>query len=295
MTRSFTTALPRRLAPLVGLACVALAMLACAVAPNVPTATLPSLVPTNTPVTPPPVPTSTPAPVGNGGITGQLGYPSSAIPPMTLYFLNVDTNDLLTLSTRQNQGDYTKSVPPGTYHVYAWLSGFGLGASYSAAVPCGLTVDCTDHSLLAVVVTAGATTAGVDILDWYGPPGSVPLPAGASVGAGAIQGILHYPSEGIPALVVYARNIATNETFSLSTAENQQDFTLAGLVPGVYHVFAWVADGNGLGGAYTQAVPCGLTVDCTDHTLIQVPVAAGQTSTGVDIGDWYEQSVVPLP
>lgn len=37
------------------------------------------------------------------------------------------------------------------------------------------------------------------------------------------------------------------------------------------------------------------TVDCTDHTLIQVPVVAGQASTGVDIGDWYEQSVVPLP
>jgi hypothetical protein len=36
-------------------------------------------------------------------------------------------------------------------------------------------------------------------------------------------------------------------------------------------------------------------VECTDHTLIQVPVAAGQTAGGVDVGDWYEPSVVPLP
>lgn len=291
MTRLFAAVLPRRLAPLASLA-LALAMLACTLPPVAPTAT-PLPPPTDTPL--PPVPTATPAPVGNGGITGQLGYPSEVIPPLTVYFLNVNTADVLTLSTGENQGDYTKSVPPGTYHVYAWLADFGLGGSYSAAVPCGLTVDCTDHTLLDAVVTAGATTSGVDILDWYGPPGSVPLPAGVSVGTGSLQGLLHYPSEGIPPLVVYARNVATNETFSISTAENQQDFTLAGLPQGVYHVFAWVSDGNGLGGAYTQAVPCGLTVDCTDHSLIQVPVAAGQTSTGVDIADWYEQSVVPLP
>lgn len=257
--------------------------------------------PTATPVPPSPTPlpvvvlTATPAPVGNGTVTGTLGYPSEVIPPMKIYFQNVNTADVLTLSTGENQGSYSKTLPPGTYHVYAWLEGNGLGGSYSAAVPCGLSVDCTDHSLLPVVVTPGGTTAGIDITDWYGPPGSVPLPAGASAPTtGRIEGVLHYPSEGIPALTVYARNAATNETLLVNTAENQQSFTFAEVPPGTYVVFAWLPDGS-LGGAYTQAVPCGLSVDCTDHALIEVPVAAGQVSSGVDVADWYEQSAVPAP
>jgi hypothetical protein len=268
-----------------------LALLACTFAPLAPAPT--PEPPTGLPPTP--EPTATPAPVGNGRITGALGYPSEVIPPMTLYFANVDTADVLTLSTDENEASYSKSLPPGTYHVYAWLAGFGLGGAYSAAVPCGLTLDCTDHSLIPVTVNAGTDTTGIDVLDWYGPPGSVPLPAGATQGTGSLQGVVHFPSEGIPPLTIYARNVATNETFNLTTAENQADFTLAGVAPGVYHVFAWVSDGSGLGGAYTQAVPCGLSVDCTDHTLIAVPVAAGQPTTGVDIADWYDQSVVPLP
>ena len=278
----------RRLAPL---AVLLLASLACVV----------PFLPTPTPVPPPPAtalppdPTATPAPVGNGTVEGALGYPSEVIPPLTIYFENVNTADVLTMSTGENEGSYTKALPPGTYHVYAWLQDGGLGGSYSAAVPCGLTVDCTDHSLLPVEVTAGTATTGIDILDWYGPPGSVPVPAGASQGNGRIEGLLHYPSEGIPPLVVYARNVTTSETLQVATGENQQTFIIEDVPAGVYHVFAWVADGNGLGGAYTQAVPCGLSVDCTDHSLIQVPVAAGQTATGIDIGDWYEQSVVPLP
>jgi hypothetical protein len=245
--------------------------------------------------TPPPAPTNTHAPTGNGTITGQLGYPGEAIPAMTLYFQNVDTADVLTLSTRDNQSTYSKSLPPGTYYVYAWLPDFGLGGSYSAAVPCGLTLDCADHSLLPVEVAPGGDTTGIDLLDWYGPPGSIPLPAGVSQGTGAIEGRLHFPSEGIPPLVVYARNVATGATFGIATAENQPTFTLSDLPPGVYHVFAWVSDGNGLGGAYTQAVVCGLTAECTDHALIAVPVPAGRTTTGIDIADWYDQSVVPLP
>jgi hypothetical protein len=215
---------------------------------------------------------------------------------MKLYFQNTNTGDVLTLSTTANQTSYTKTVPPGTYHVYAWLDGFGLGGAYSAAVPCGLTVDCTDHALLPVEVSAGATASGIDLLDWYGPPGSVPLPAGVSAPTtGRIEGTLSYPSEGIPPLVVYARNVATGETLVVATEENQQSYVIEDVPAGSYHVFAWVSDGNSLGGAYTQAVLCGLTVECTDHTLIEVPVQAGALTAGIHIADWYEQSVVPPP
>ena len=272
-----------------------LALLACGLNdlnPSPPTATPEPPTPTPLPM----VPTATPAPVGNGTVTGALGYPSEFIPPMKIYFAKVDTGDVLTLSTTENQATYSKTLPPGAYYVYAWLDGFGLGGSYSAAVPCGLTVDCTDHTLLPVEVAPGTSTEGIDILDWYGPPGSVPLPAGVSAPTtGRIEGVLRFPSEGVPPLTVYARNVATNETLVIATEENAQTFVFEDVPPGMYFLFAWVSDGNGLGGAYTQAVPCGLTVECTDHTLIEVPVTAGQLTAGVDIGDWYEQSVVPLP
>lgn len=266
---------------------LALVLAACTFFPAAPTATPP---PADT-ASPPPASTS--VPTGNGTITGRLGYPSEIVPPLTLYFENADTADVLTLSTREGQSAYSKSLPPGTYHVYAWLANFGLGGSYSAAVPCGLTVECADHRLLPVEVPPGGIISGIDLLDWYGPPGSVPLPAGAGVGSGRLEGVLHYPSESIPPLTVYARSVTTGETFLTTTVENQQTFVIEDLPPGVYHVFAWVSDGPG--GAYTQAVRCGLTPDCTDHTLIAVPVPAGQTTTGVDVADWYEQSVVPLP
>src|SRR5687767_1585744 len=107
-------------------AMLALAALACALPGVGPTATMagPPLLPTDTP--PPPEPTPTPAPVGNGTVSGALGYPSEGIPPLTLYFQNVDTSDVLTLSTDQDESSYTKTLPPGTYHVYAWLTAGGL-------------------------------------------------------------------------------------------------------------------------------------------------------------------------
>ena len=44
----------------------------------------------------------------------------------------------------------------------------------SQAVPCGLSVTCTDHSLITVSVTAGATLTGIDPNDYYAPDGTYP-------------------------------------------------------------------------------------------------------------------------
>src|SRR5687767_11983077 len=107
MTRSMTTLFSnRRARSLAPLAALLLAGLACTLAPVAPTATPPP-PPTNT--TAPPEPTATPLPVGNGTVTGALGYPSEFIPPLTLYFENVNTADVLTLSTFENQVSYTKT------------------------------------------------------------------------------------------------------------------------------------------------------------------------------------------
>jgi len=48
-----------------------------------------------------------------------------------------------------------------------------------------------------------------------------------------------------------------------------------------------IGGADGLAGAYTPAVACGLRAECTDHSVIRVAVTGGQTASGVDILDWY--------
>jgi len=81
---------------------------------------------------------------------------------------------------------------------------------------------------------------------------------------------------------------------------NQGKFHILGLPSGDYYVLVtWqpaviatsasptVAYGDRFGGAYTQAVLCGLLATCIDHSLIAVTVRAGQTTSGIEVSDWY--------
>jgi hypothetical protein len=113
---------------------------------------------------------------------------------------------------------------------------------------------------------------------------------------GSIAGSLSYPSEFIPPLRVVAFRTDINQYYYVDTFENQGAYQIDNLPVGTYHVVAYTMDG-GLAGGFTQAVPCGLSVDCPDHTLIDVPVNAGGVSTGVDPGDWYapEGTYPPKP
>jgi hypothetical protein len=102
---------------------------------------------------------------------------------------------------------------------------------------------------------------------------------------GTITGTLGYPSEGIPALEIYAINVEGKSYFKVATTQNQSSFSLTGVKPGKYVVVAY--EKGGFAGGYTPAVACGLSVNCTDHSLIEISVAAGQTVTGIEIKDWY--------
>ncbi|MCX8061012.1 MAG: hypothetical protein N3D16_00360 [Anaerolineales bacterium] len=113
---------------------------------------------------------------------------------------------------------------------------------------------------------------------------------------GSIRGSLSYPSEFIPPLRVVAINVATQETFFVDTAENQTSYQIDNLPPGEYYVIAYTQDGL-LTGGYTQMVPCGLSAECTDHSLIPVAVQAGEVTSGIDPADWYapDGAFPPLP
>ena len=160
----------RRLA-IIALASLILATLACnAPAPTPVVPPRPSVQPTR-PATA--LPTRPPL---QGSISGKLCYPGSEIPPMTIYAVNQSTGQSFTTNSQgPNETRYRiERVPPGTYVVYAWLDDGKLGGSYSKAVPCGLSVDCKDHSLIPVTIKTGQDVTGVDVCDWYGPPPPAP-------------------------------------------------------------------------------------------------------------------------
>lgn len=122
----------------------------------------------------------TPSPGTAGSIAGSVSFPSESLAPQLVYAVNVGGVALggASVETIWGQGRYViEGLVPGTYHVFSIRRGLqspacaDWGAIYSPAVACGLSIQCTDHSPLAVTVRAGQTTTGVDPQDWYSTPG----------------------------------------------------------------------------------------------------------------------------
>ena len=104
---------------------------------------------------------------------------------------------------------------------------------------------------------------------------------------GKISGVLGYPAEVIPELSIYAFDVV-DETkyFKVDTVENQKEFTISDIDPGSYFVVAY-AKNYDASGAYTKAVICGLSVECTDHEMIDVTVGPGKTTDKIAVTEWY--------
>ncbi len=122
-----------------------------------------------------PNPNAAPGKTANGSLEGNLGYPSEQIPPLEVYAFNSkDMKDYRKVKTVQNQGSYSfEDLAPGTYVVVAYASDTYAGG-YTEAVPCGLSVSCTDHSLIKVEVRSNEVTKGIDLKDWYAPENTFP-------------------------------------------------------------------------------------------------------------------------
>jgi len=145
-----------------------------------------------------------PTAASTGVITGQLGYPSEFVPPLTVYAISVnDPNVWYSTNTPffgsftrptpsptpsfaatwppAGEGRYQLSVPAGAYYVVAYSNDTGLPKDLPAAYT-RYTVDCiqkttqnspppacsgNDHTLVPVTVAAGQTITNIDIKDWY--------------------------------------------------------------------------------------------------------------------------------
>jgi hypothetical protein len=114
--------------------------------------------------------------------------------------------------------------------------------------------------------------------------------------SGTVKGTVCYPSEYIPAMNVYIKNNETKKIYSLVIEENQKSFKLNKVPEGNYIAFARTVqkvltdDSNKstiTNGGYTHAVPCGLTIDCKDHSLIVFKVEKGKSTKGIKICDWF--------
>lgn len=125
-------------------------------------------------------------------------------------------------------------------------------------------------------------------------------PSASAENTGSISGRLSYPSEAIPALRIVAFSVDSDAWYSMDVPMNTFEYTLTDLPAGTYHVVAYVLPSDTfppLAGGYSEMVLCGLSVDCTDHSLADVIVTAGQDTPDINPGDWYaaEGFFPPMP
>ncbi|MDP2069332.1 MAG: hypothetical protein Q8K04_10220 [Lutibacter sp.] len=114
--------------------------------------------------------------------------------------------------------------------------------------------------------------------------------------SGTVKGTVCYPSEYIPAMNVYLKNKETSKIYSLDIKENQKPFKFSKIPAGNYIAFAYTVQEDSTNaqekstitsGGYTHAVPCGLTVECKDHSLLIFKVENGKTTKNIEICDWF--------
>ena len=124
----------------------------------------------------------------------------------------------------------------------------------------------------------------------------------ATAQAGVISGRLSFPSEFLPAQAIYAISAGGNSYYRVETVSYQARYRILGVRPGKYFVYSTrlplypgSTDVMHFGAGYTKAVSCGLSSDCTDHTPIPVQVRPTETTSGIDVTDWYEpENYFPL-
>jgi hypothetical protein len=115
-----------------------------------------------------------------------------------------------------------------------------------------------------------------------------------SIKTGEINGVLCYPSEYIPSMNVYLQDNITGKIYKLTTKENQREFKFKNILYGEYIAYAYPVEdllngaGTKIGGGYTNAVPCGLTYKCNDHSLIKININSKIHYNTISICDFYD-------
>ena len=98
--------------------------------------------------------------IPHGEVTGSVCYPSEFNPPMTLYFEEKGTSDVIQFSIPQNTPTFNFILPAGVYYARAWASGYDLEGAY------------VDSSFLmkSFTVYDDQRTSGINLCDWGPTP-----------------------------------------------------------------------------------------------------------------------------
>lgn len=129
---------------------------------------------------------------------------------------------------------------------------------------------------------------------------AVPTVQATSSEMGTITGKLTYPADAMPAMRVAAYKVSTGEVSFMDTAAGQTSYSFD-LPAGIYHGVAYSIGGagfpSGVAGGYTQAVLCGFSGGCNDHSLADVNVTAGATVSDINPGDFFNrrEPIRPCP
>lgn len=112
-----------------------------------------------------------------------------------------------------------------------------------------------------------------------------------------IEGSIGYPSDYVPQVEVFLENVVTGSQLKQlveASFDGESTYCFHDVPDGKYIIFAIPTepDIETLVGGYTNAVPCGLTIDCDDHTYIELDVKKGKHLQGINIYDWYTDAVV---
>ena len=116
--------------------------------------------------------------------------------------------------------------------------------------------------------------------------------------AGTITGSLTYPSEAFPPdMEVHATNIDTNQDYiSTDRIEGSQYKYGTGYkldVPaGRYYVYGLLRSQPNDRAYYNQFIKCGMAIECTDQSKIEVVVKQGQSTEDIMVGDWWNQEIL---
>jgi hypothetical protein len=165
----------------------------------------------------------------------------------------------------------------------------------SAVLLAAMTTACAPRAASpSANATLTATTAPTVAAATTTPATTIPPSAATAqpVTTGTITGLVGYPAEGHPAMTICAfgatdRSVHYCVDLPQATTPPKSPYTISGLRPGTYHLFAYAAGNDRAGGAYTEYVRCGLRASCSDHTLVEVVVRAGETVRDIEVSDWY--------
>ena len=157
------------------------------------------------------------------------------------------------------------------------------------------------------------TVVVTQVMEKVSTPTSDVAKSSQPITMGIISGNRCYPSEGMPPMTIYARNVSTQMTYSIHvTATNKYEIQVP--AESKYIVFAWSDAGaftsDSRGGYYSCAgdfigqmtylgksnlhLKCA-DADKEDQTPLSVTVRPSETTPEIYICDWSNQELVPRP